>query len=68
MKLETFYILVFWLRHRKILSTGEINVLQSDTHWAVWLQKKSDPRFEQETTLLVTFFYFIYLSQVNLKS
>lgn len=65
MKQETFYI---WSRLRKILSTEEIGVLQSDTHRAVWLQKKSDLMFERETTLLVTFFRFIYLSQVNLKT
>lgn len=52
----------------KIISREEIRVLQSVTCRAVWLQKKCDPRFEWETTLLVIVFHFIYPSQVNLKT
>lgn len=39
------------------------------THRVVRLHRKSNPTFELGgAPLLVTFFYFIYLSQVNLKT
>ena len=53
---------------RKIVSPDEIRVLHSVTCQAMWLEKKSDPRFEWETMLLVIVFHFIYISQVNLKT